>query len=261
MRWPSIPALTHAARQSAGPVLDFVLPPRCPSCGEIVADQHSFCPECWQGIHFLGDPCCARCGLPFAYDLGPDAMCGGCHADPPPFHRARAAMAYGPVARTIALRLKYGRRIGLARLAARFMIRHVESDDPSALLFVPVPLHRWRLWWRGFNQSALIANALAALAGATAANEALVRSVRTPPLRRMSASKRRKLVRNAFAIGDGQAGRIAGRHVILVDDIWTTGATASACAKVLKRAGAARIDLLCWSRVLEEVDAGPATAD
>ncbi|HEX7820464.1 MAG TPA: double zinc ribbon domain-containing protein, partial [Sphingobium sp.] len=116
------------------PILDFALPSRCPQCSEIVAEQHSFCAPCWQSIHFLGDPCCVTCGLPFAYDLGPGAQCGACHADPPPFDRARAVMAYGAVARTVVLRFKYGRRTGHARLIARHMARHLTGMAMAQVL-------------------------------------------------------------------------------------------------------------------------------
>ncbi|MFT3967478.1 MAG: ComF family protein [Sphingobium sp.] len=239
-------------RQASRWLLDFALPPRCPNCLDIVAEQHGFCAACWQSIRFLGEPCCAACGLPFDYNLGADARCGACHGEAPPFDRARAAMAYGEVARTVALRFKYGRRTGHARLMARYMARHLAGMDMSDVLLVPVPLHRWRLWSRGFNQAALIARALAVEAGGRAIVDALVRTRRTPPLKRMSARQRRWLVKGAFALSPRRRDAVAGRHVILIDDIWTTGATAAACARMLRRAGAARVDLLCWARVLDD---------
>ncbi|CAN5287052.1 hypothetical protein BH10PSE13_BH10PSE13_07450 [soil metagenome] len=161
-------------------------------------------------------------------------------------------MAYGAVARTVALRLKYGRRTGHAKLIARHMVRHLAGMELGDVLLVPVPLHRWRLWSRGFNQAALIADALARMSGARSLNDALVRTRRTPPLRNMSAGRRRRLVQGAFALAPQRAEHVKGRHIILIDDIWTTGATAGACAKILRRGGAARVDLLCWARVLAE---------
>lgn len=246
-------------REACNVVLDFALPPRCPHCLTIVEAQHSFCAPCWQSIRFLGDPCCARCGTPFDYDLGPEALCGPCHADPLPFDRARAVMAYGDVAKSVALRFKYGRRTGHARLIAQHMARHIAGLDTHAVVFVPVPLHRWRLWSRGFNQATLIVRALARQAGGTAACEALVRTRRTPPLRGMSRSQRRRTVQGAFALAAGREAEIAGRHIILIDDVWTTGSTAAACARVLRRGGAARVDLLCWARVLDDADDAAAS--
>ena len=236
---------------AARAVLDFALPPRCPGCGDIVETQHSFCSACWSSIRFLGAPCCAACGLPFAYDQGAEALCAPCHAAPQPFDRARAVMAYGEVARTVALRFKYGRRTGLAQLIARHMARHLDEGDAREMLLVPVPLHRWRLWSRGFNQAALIATALGKATGAVPVNEALARVRRTPPLRSMGRKARQRLVKGAFAPGRA-ADRLKGRHVVLIDDVWTTGATAAACARIIRRAGAARVDLLCWARVLDD---------
>jgi ComF family protein len=161
-------------------------------------------------------------------------------------------MAYGEVARTVALRFKYGRRTGHARLIARHMARHLAGMDMAGVLLVPVPLHRWRIWSRGFNQSALIASALGRETGGQALNDMLLRTRRTPPLRQMSAARRRRLMQGAFALPPARAEAIRGRHVILIDDIWTTGSTAAACAKVLRGGGAARVDLLCWARVLDE---------
>lgn len=231
------------------PALDYALPPRCPGCGTIVADDFAFCLDCWSGMTFLGDPCCARCGVPFAQDQGEGAACGACLADPPPWDSARAVLAYGPVARTVALRLKYGRRVGLARLIARHMVRHVGPVGEGAPpLIVPVPLHRWRLWGRGFNQSALIADHLGALTGLPVEKLALRRVRRTQPLRGMNGSQRAKVVRGAFAVAADHC--FAGRRILLIDDVQTSGATAGACARALRQAGARDIRLLCWARVV-----------
>ncbi|HEX7740984.1 MAG TPA: ComF family protein [Sphingobium sp.] len=233
--------------------LDYALPPRCPGCGLIVDDDDAFCLECWSGMAFLGEPCCARCGVPFDHDIGEGAECGACLADPPPFDSARAVLAYGDVARKVALRLKYGRRIGLARLVARQMARRLpELEEPP--LIVPVPLHRRRLWWRGFNQSALIADHLGRLSGLPVDKHGLLRARATQPLRGMHAGQRAKAVRGAFALAQGHGFR--ARAVLLIDDVHTSGATAAACARVLKRGGACRVHLLCWARALPDRDRG-----
>ncbi len=230
------------------PALDYALPPRCPGCGVIVAVDHGFCLSCWRGMRFLGDPCCARCGLPFDHDRGAGSECASCLSDPPPFDSARAVLAYGDVARTVALRLKYGRRIGLARLIAGHMARHVRVEDVP--LIVPVPLHRWRLWWRGFNQAALIADHVGKLTGLSVEKHMLLRSRRTQPLRGMNPARRAKAVRGAFALAPDHA--FAGRSVLLIDDVHTSGATAAACAQTHRRGGAASVHLLCWARVLPD---------
>jgi ComF family protein len=205
-------------------------------------------------MEFLGDPCCARCGISFPHDMGQDAACGACLADPPAWDSARAVLAYGDVARTVALRLKYGRRTGLARLIARQMLRHAgpagEGDPP---LIVPVPLHRWRLWHRGFNQSALIADHLGRLTGWPVDRHGLRRVRRTQPLRGMNPAQRARAVRGAFALAAGHG--FAGRRVLLIDDVHTSGATAAACARMLKRGGATNVRLLCWARALPDRDA------
>lgn len=229
--------------------LDYALPPRCPGCGAIVGDDDAFCMACWGGMEFLGEPCCARCGLPFEHEVGEGAACGECLATPPPYDSARAVLAYGEVARKVALRLKYGRRVGLARLIARHMVRRLPAFDEPPLI-VPVPLHRWRLWWRGFNQAALIADHLGRMSGLAVDKHALVRRRATTPLRGMHARQREKAVRGAFAMTEGHA--VKGRAVLLIDDVHTSGATAAACARVLKRGGASGVHLLCWTRALPD---------
>ncbi len=232
---------------SAG--LDFVLPPRCPGCGLIVDGDHRFCVDCWQALEFLGPPACARCAVPLPHDLGADALCGACHADPPAFDRAAAAVAYGEVARTVALRLKHGGRPGVARTMAFHMVRLVGAVASDALV-VPVPLHRWRLWSRGYNQALLIARGLADRSGLDCIPDLLVRTKATPMLRGLGRKARAKAVAGAFAVA-GKV-RVKGRTILLIDDVYTSGATADACARALKRAGAAEVRLLCWARVLRE---------
>ena len=237
------------------PAADYALPPRCPGCGLVVEADDAFCLDCWRGMHFLSDPCCARCGVAFDHDRGEGAECGACLADPPPYDSARAVLAYGDVARKVALRLKYGRRIGLARLMARHMARHAASLPKDAVI-VPVPLHRWRLWWRGFNQSALIADHLGRSTGMPIDKHGLLRARATRPLRGMNPRERARAVKGAFVLAP--AHDFKGRSIVLIDDVHTSGATAAACARALKRGGARSVHLLCWTRALpageEQVD-------
>jgi ComF family protein len=221
-------------------LLDFALPPRCAGCGEMVDEVDSFCTSCWSGLHFLVDGC-ERCGLPLK--AGEEGSCLSCETAPGRLDRVRAAFAYGDIPRAMAMRLKYGRKIALARIMARQMKRPLADLSADALL-VPVPLHRWRLWQRGFNQSVLIARAL----GREMEVDLLRRTRATPRLKGMSPAERRRTVAGAFAVKPPR--RLEGRDIILVDDVATTGATAEACARALRRAGAGRVELLAFARVM-----------
>ena len=225
------------------------LPPRCAGCGMPVGQDHHFCARCWNGLRFIAPPWCASCHRPFAYDRGPDARCAACLGDPPVHAGVRAAVAYGDTARILALRLKYGRRISIAQTMARQMARLMPAD---AALMVPVPLHRWRLWSRGYNQAALIADALAKRTRVAVDRHVLIRRRATPSMRLLGRRKRAEIVAGAFAVVDRD--RVAGRAIVLVDDVYTTGATAGACARALLKAGAASVSILCWTRVIDGTD-------
>jgi ComF family protein len=232
-------------RTAANWALDFALPPRCAGCGTITDDVHSFCPDCWKTIEFLGHSGCSTCGVPL--QATEQATCAACLARPPRIERTRAAVAYDELSRSLAIRLKYGRKVAIARTMARYMAPLVGGDGDR--LFVPVPLHPSRLWSRGFNQSALIARELSRTLGIPSDPLALRRIRRTPPLKGMSPLQRRKTVAGAFRIRKKSA--VSGKTVLLIDDVLTTGSTAEACARTLRRAGAARVELVSWARVVK----------
>lgn len=226
-------------------LLDCALPPRCGGCGTIVGEVDSFCVDCWKAIEWLGTGGCSVCGLPLQ---ATDAeICGACLAKPPRLGRMRAAVAYGDISRAIAIRLKHGRKVALARTMARYMAPLVAERSGDTLL-VPVPLHRRRLWRRGFNQSAIVARELSRRLHLPFAVDALKRVKPTPPLKGLNMFQRRRTVSGAFRANP--KARLRGRTIILVDDVLTTGSTADACARALKRAGAARVELVSWARVI-----------
>ena len=231
--------------------LDFALPPRCAGCGAITPENGMFCSDCWLELDFLGSVAdgCERCGE----TLGTAGQCAWCPEGKHPVDRLRAAVAYGEIARGLVLRLKYSRKTGLARTIAFYMRRPLAELTPGALL-VPVPLHRWRLWSRGFNQSVLIGAALAKHSAHVMDRDLLVRHRATPRLKAMSGRDRRAAVEGAFALRPDAD--VKGRDIILVDDVITTASTADACAKVLKRAGARRVELVAWARVVRHDDLG-----
>lgn len=225
--------------------LNFALPRRCFGCGDIMGDGRGFCPMCWAGLDHLPIEGCALCRAPMSLE---GAVCAACLLQPPQHDGVLAALGYGEVARTLVLRLKYGRRLGCASVMATLLEARARLF-PDALL-VPVPLHRWRMWGRGFNQSQMIAAAIARQTGQTLYAEMLKRPKRTRPLGTLSRPARAHEVKAAFAINPRFQSDLVGRDVLLVDDVYTSGATANSCAAVLKKAGAAKVYVLCWARVL-----------
>lgn len=234
-------------------IADAALPPRCPGCGAVTLADHHFCADCWGQLRLLAPPWCAACHTPFTVDRGADARCAECLDQPPRHAGVRAAVAYGDIPRAMVLRLKYGGHLAYAATIARHMARLVPDD---AELLVPVPLHARRLWGRGFNQAAEIAHVLSAISGVPAVPDALRRMVATPVLRGLGARARAKAVKGAFVVAPQRQPTLRSKAVVLVDDVYTSGATTDACTRVLLAAGACSVTILCWARVLD-----PAAAD
>lgn len=228
--------------------LDLVLPPRCLACGVTVGAVGTLCPSCWRGITFLGAPRCACCGYPFAFDLGEGGLCGACAAHTPPYDRARAAMRYDDASRNLVLALKHGDRLHLAPALAQWMRRAGAELLGDADWLVPVPLHWTRLFARRYNQAAVLAQALARAGAPPVAAECLIRRRRTPSQARKNAAARRRNVAGAFRVR--KPGEVRGKRIVLIDDVLTTGATVEECARALKRAGAARVDVLALARTV-----------
>lgn len=251
----------HLAR-GVGALIDFMLPHRCAGCGEIVESDGGFCVPCWTGLDFIAGPACARCDLPLPSAQGEGALCGGCIADPPPFSRVHVPLAYGDATRKLVMRLKYGRRTGTARLMAGLMAGSLsavpETADDQQPLLVPVPLHRWRIWSRGFNQSAELAKVIARRTGHDLAVDALIRTRATASMRGLGRKARALSVRGAFAVRPEAKPLLAGRTVLLVDDVFTTGATVAACSRALLRGGAERVEVVAFARALDSADNGAA---
>jgi ComF family protein len=242
--------LGSAVRALPGIAFNALLPPRCLVCGLGVDRPGALCAACWGGLSFLAPPICAACGFPFDYDLGAGTLCGACHREPPAYDRARAVLRYDEVSRGLLLGFKHGDRTegapafggGLARAGGELI---AECD-----VVLPVPLHRRRLFTRRYNQSALLAHALGRATGLPVLPDSLRRVRNTASQGRLSAAARRRNVAGAFRVATGAAERLGGRRVLLVDDVLTTGATVEACARVLKRAGAAGVDVLTLARVV-----------
>ncbi len=237
--------------RASGGLLDLLLPPQCTCCDAPVEAQGQLCAACFSRTDFITEPCCACCGVPFAAAAQGDAAahCPSCLESPPLFGRARAALRYDAQGRKLILPLKHADRPELAAMLAPRMVRAGEALLRQADVLVPVPLHRLRLFRRRYNQAALLASAVARIAGVPALLDALVRRRVTPSLDAKSAAERATVVRDAFALRATRTGLLAGRSVVLIDDVMTSGATANACTAVLLAGGARSVDVLVAARV------------
>ncbi len=241
--------LMDEARRVGSGLFDLVLPPVCTACRKPVERAHALCGDCWSGLRQIERPYCERLGIPFGYDIGPGALSASAIADPPVFDRARAAVLYEGAACELVRALKYRDRTEAARLVGRMTARAGREILGDADLLVPMPLHRNRLWVRTFNQAALMAFEIGRATGLPVDTAALMRIRATRPQVGLAEAERQANVRGAFRVPASRKASVAGRRVVLVDDVLTTGATASAATRALKRAGAVRVDVLTFARV------------
>jgi ComF family protein len=249
--WARTLPRTDLAWRAGRALLDLLLPPRCVACDASVAAPGLLCPDCFRKTGFITEPFCARCGVPFANAAlgGLEHLCPACRAVPPVFRRARAALRYDAQGRRLILPFKHADRTELAAVLAPQMVRAGAALLRDADLLVPVPLHRGRLFRRRYNQAALLAKAIARIAGRPTVPDALRRERATASLGEKSATERAAEVAGAFAVRPSRTRAIADKHVLLIDDVMTSGATANACADVLLAAGATSVDVLVAARV------------
>lgn len=237
-------------RGAGNRMLDAVLPPRCLACGAIIEAAHALCASCWPRVRFLTEPLCASCGVPFEFEVAGGSVCAACAGTSRPWAIARAAIAYDDGSRAFILAFKNGDRTSAARTFAPWMAASGRRLLIEADLLVPVPLHWTRLFARKYNQAALLAQAVGRLAGRAVAVDLLRRSKRTRKLGTSGPRERAETVRAAFTVAERRRRELVGRRVLLIDDVFTTGSTAAACARTLLRAGAAAVDVLTLARVV-----------
>ena len=228
--------------------LDTVLPPRCLACRQTVAETGALCATCWAALSFISAPLCPRCGAPQELAGVAGLPCG---CPPRRYARARAAVLYDDASRPLITALKFADRTALADLFGRWLQAAGTDLLADADMLVPVPLHRWRLLWRRYNQSALVAAALSRRCGVPLLPDALLRPRRTRPQPGLTRAARRRNVRGAFAVNERYRLRLAGCRIVLVDDVLTSGATLEECARVLLAAGAAEVRALTVARVAD----------
>lgn len=240
--WQAVPNVWRAG-------LDVIFPPLCLGCQTRLVNHDALCPECWRQIDFIRPPLCDRLGLPMPYDIGGTMISGAAAANPPPFERARAVAHYEGLMRKLIHDFKFKDTHDARRLFGRWLSQTAPELIETANCILPVPLARFRLLTRRYNQAQIIATELAHLTGKPCLPMALKRTRSTARQIGLTRRERERNVSGAFAVAPGSIGQIAGKSVLLVDDVITTGATVSAATRALKKAGAARVDVLALAMV------------
>ncbi len=248
------PGLLARALARAG---DLVVPPVCVACRSSLSVHHALCAICWRDVAFIGEPLCDRLGIPLPFDTGGPSISAAALADPPDYDRARAAAHFTGTTRRLIHGFKYSDRQEVRVLLGNWLLTAGHDLLGDAHLIVPVPMSRRRLFWRTFNQAALLAHVIGQRSGLPVSVSALRRRRATRPQVGLTRTQRRDNMEGAFAVSKSKRDLIEGHNILLIDDVITTGATVNACARALKRAGAARVDVLAVGLVAGEVPLTP----
>ncbi len=228
--------------------LDFFFPPQCLNCETLVPAHGTLCLSCWKQVPFIAAPMCACCGLPFEYSLGEGTLCGECLKELPPYAKARSVFLYNEHSRALVTKLKFNDQLHLASVYGPWLAKAAGDMLKTCEIIVPVPLSWRRFVGRRYNQAVLLAQALSKKTGFAVLPDALSRTRHTPPQTGLSRAQREKNVSGAFTINGRYKKAIAGKTVLLIDDVMTTGSTLSACARVLLKAGAKEVNVLTLAR-------------
>lgn len=240
-----------------------VFPPQCILCGALVAERGGLCGPCWRDTPILLGAVCPLCNAPVLSEgAASEGLCNACHATGRPWDWGRAVMLYTGGARRLVLGLKHGDRLDLVPPLASWMAARAAARIAPDALFAPVPIHRWRLFRRRYNQAALLANAVGHALAADTCPDLLDRVRPTPPQRGSDSAARHANVAGAIRVAPRHASKLAGRAVVIVDDVMTSGATLAACAVACRQAGAREVGILVLARAArDDYIAGQATRD
>lgn len=241
---------TKTVRNAIKQTVNFILPPRCALSGTVVSAQGELSPDAWSELEFITDPQCKICGVPFDFQIDTEMECASCLKKRPLYERARAALIYNDHSRNIILRFKHADQMHILHSFMPWVMRVGEELISEADLIIPVPLHRFRLLKRRYNQAAVMSQYLSRMTGKEWSYNLLCRKRMTKSQGFMKPEERQKNVREAFIIPLAQQDKLDGKNILLIDDVYTTGATVNECVKTLLKYGAKEVNVLTIAKVV-----------
>ncbi len=230
--------------------LSLIFPTKCPVCSSIIRAGNHLCFKCWGDIDFITDPSCQKCSYPFEFDIGMDSLCGSCIENEHYFDSAISVMRYGDASKRIVHKLKYSDKAHIAKNVARLMYARIKKDLNDIDIIVPVPMHRKKIRRRLYNQSALIASHLSGISNIPSIANCLIKIRHHAPQTGLRSALRKNNVKNSFSVNKNYTSHIHNKNILLVDDVYTTGATVDECSKVLKQSYSNKVSVITLARVV-----------